>query len=75
MFHSDYTVGCDAHPGLARQGRQALLTLRGPRRERRLGRADSGGPRPGCYRRLPRPIPRGHARRAGDRGQLVLDRR
>jgi hypothetical protein len=19
MFHSDYTVGCDAHPGLARQ--------------------------------------------------------
>jgi len=36
MFHSDYAVGCDAHPGLARQGRQALLALRGPRWERGL---------------------------------------
>ena len=27
LMQSHYKVGCDAHPGLARQGRQALLVL------------------------------------------------
>jgi hypothetical protein len=30
LVQSHYEIGCDAHPGLARQGRQALFALRRP---------------------------------------------
>jgi hypothetical protein len=71
---SHYKVGCDAHPGPARQGGQALLALRRSRSPRQARRADPGQPRTRRYPGFRLPLPARHACRPGNRGQLVLDR-
>jgi len=74
LKQSHYKIGCDAHPGPARQGGQALFALCSVRPTRQARQADPGEPRASGDSSFPLPIPAGYPGGPGNRGQLVLDR-
>ncbi len=64
MFHSDYTIGCDAHKHYSFF---AVLDSQGHVvEEQRIAH------QPGVHPGLPLPLPSRHAGRPGDRRKLVL---